>query len=94
MQTPIPISAYEKEFNNTYTSAIKKKEILPCATIWMVLEGIMLSKEDRERHILYDFTYMWNQKKKTYPKPLKPKLIAKEISFVVARGGVKSGGTR
>ena len=27
-----------------YNSAIKKKEILPFATTWMVLEGIMLSE--------------------------------------------------
>ena len=35
-----------------YYSAIKKKEILPFATTWMELEGIMLS-EIRERQI-YD----------------------------------------
>ena len=27
-----------------YYSAIKKNEILPCATMWMELEGIMLSE--------------------------------------------------
>ena len=47
-----------------YYLAIKKKEILLFATVWMDLEGIMLSKIDRERQIPYDFTYMWNQKNK------------------------------
>ena len=40
-----------------YYSAIKKNEILPFATTWMELEGIMLS-EIRERQISYDFTHM------------------------------------
>ena len=37
-----------------YFSAIKRKEILPCATTWMDLEGIMLTenKTDRQRHVL------------------------------------------
>ena len=47
-----------------YYLAIKKKEILLFATVWMDLEGIMLSKIDRERQLPYDFTYMWNQKNK------------------------------
>ena len=34
-----------------YYSAIKKNEILPFATTWMELEGIMLS-EIRERQII------------------------------------------
>ena len=34
----------------------KKDGILSLATIWMDLEGDMLS----ERQIPYDFTYMWN----------------------------------
>ena len=40
-----------------YYSAIIKKEILPSATTWMELEGIMLS-EIRERQIPYAFTHM------------------------------------
>ena len=51
-----------------YYSAIKRNEILPLATTWMVLEGIMLSKisqTDRERQILLDFTYMWDLQNKT-----------------------------
>ena len=38
-----------------YYSAIKNNEILPLATKWMGLEGIMLSKI-RQR-IAYDYTY-------------------------------------
>ena len=42
-------------------SAIKKNEFLSFVAIWMDLEGIMLSEmSDRERQILYAFTYMWN----------------------------------
>ena len=44
-----------------YRSAIKMNEILPLSTIWINLEGIMLSKI-RERQILYDLSYMWNKK--------------------------------
>ena len=40
-----------------YYSAIKKDEILPCATTWMELEGIMLS-EIRERQVSYGFTHV------------------------------------
>ena len=40
-----------------YYLAIKKNEILPFATMWMELEGIMLS-EIGERAISYDFTHM------------------------------------
>ena len=39
----------------------KKNEILPFATAWMDLWGIMLrNKSERESQILYDFTHMWN----------------------------------
>ena len=37
-----------------YSSAMRKKEILPFATMLMDFEGIML----RERQLLYDITYM------------------------------------
>ena len=40
-----------------YYSAIKMDEILPLATTWMELEGILLS-EIRERQKSYDFTHM------------------------------------
>ena len=39
----------------------KKKEILPFATTWIDLEGIMLSEISQTKK----GTYMWNQKKKT-----------------------------
>ena len=32
-----------------YYSALKRNEILPFVTMWMDLEGIMLSEIDRER---------------------------------------------
>ena len=50
-----------------YHSAIKKNEILPFAAVWMDLEKIMLS-EISQRQILYDSTYMRNQKKKKIQK--------------------------
>ena len=37
---------------------------MPFADTWMDLEIIILSKSDRERHISYDITYMWNLKNK------------------------------
>ena len=40
-----------------YYLGIKKNEILPFATTWMELEGIMLS-EIGERQVSYDFTHM------------------------------------
>ena len=42
----------------------KKNEILPFATTWMELEGIMLS-EIRERQKSYDFTHMRTLRDKT-----------------------------
>ena len=43
-----------------YYLAIEKNEILPFATTWMDLEGIMLSEvSQRKRSIIsYDFTHM------------------------------------
>ena len=35
---------------------------MPFAATWMQLEIIILSKSERERHIPYDITYMWNLK--------------------------------
>ena len=49
-----------------YYSAIKKNEILPFATTWMDLEGIMLgeiSQTEKEKYC-YFITYMWNLKHK------------------------------
>ena len=61
-----------------YYSSLKKKEILPFATIWMDLEGTVLSEISQTRQILHDTTYMWNLKKKA-------KLIETETSAVVIR---------
>lgn len=50
-----------------YYSATRKKDMLPLVTIWMDLEHIMLSKQekpDRERQALYDVR-MWNLKQKS-----------------------------
>ena len=47
-------------------AAERKKELLPFATAWMVLESIMLSiKPGGERQIPYDLTYKWNLINKT-----------------------------
>ena len=42
----------------------QKNEILPFATMWMELEGIMLSKI-RERQVSYDFTHIRTLRYKT-----------------------------
>ena len=53
----------------------KKNEILPFATMWMELEGIMLS-EIRERQTSYDFTHMRTLRDKTdEPKGRETKII-------------------
>ena len=56
-----------------YYSVIKKKKKKGNSVIWD------RRKSERERQILYDFTYMWN--------PKKLQLIEKKIRFVVTRGG-------
>ena len=38
-----------------YCSAIKKNEILPFVTMWMDLEGIMVSKVSQTERQTYDF---------------------------------------
>ena len=45
-----------------YSLAIKNNEILPFATTWMELKGIMLS-EISQRKISHVFTHMWNLRK-------------------------------
>lgn len=43
---------------------MRQKEILPSATTWMHVEGIMLIEiRQTERQTLYGNTYLWNQKK-------------------------------
>lgn len=45
-----------------YYSASKKKEILPSATIWIELQGMMPSEiSQRKKHCVI-FTYKWNLK--------------------------------
>ena len=39
---------------------VKRKEILPFATVWLDLENIVLSEISQERQILHVITYMWN----------------------------------
>ena len=51
-------------YTTEYYLAVKKNEILPFATPWMELEGIMLS-EIRERQKSYDFTHMRTLRDKT-----------------------------
>ena len=47
-----------------YSSARGKKKILPFATAWMDLEGLMLSeRSQREKDKPYDFICMWNLNK-------------------------------
>ena len=50
-----------------YYSAIKKNEILPFATTWMDLEGIMLSEisQTEKDKYCYVITYIWNLKNAT-----------------------------
>ena len=51
--------------NGILLSYKKRMKPYPLSTTWTNLEGMMLSKmSDRERQILYDFTYMWNLKKR------------------------------
>ena len=48
-----------------YYSAIKNNKILPFAPTWMrAFEGIMLSKISQTEKDTYNFSYMWNLKKK------------------------------
>ena len=47
-------------YTREYYAAIKRNEILPFATTWMELEGIMLSEisQIRERQLSYDLPDM------------------------------------
>ena len=47
-----------------YSSAIKKKAIMPFAATWMDLESVILSEiSDRDGKISYDIPYIWNLKR-------------------------------
>ena len=43
-----------------YYLAMRKDEILPFATVWMELEGIMQSEINQPEEYIYVFTHMWN----------------------------------
>ena len=45
--------------------AIKNSEILPFATMWMELQGIMLSEMSQETQKSYEFTHMRTLRDKT-----------------------------
>ena len=45
-----------------YYSVKRKKEILPLMTIWMDLEGIMLSEISQTQKDKYLSSHMWNVK--------------------------------
>ena len=44
---------------NGVLPSYKKNEIMPCAAVWIDLEMSILS-EVRQRQILYDTAYRWN----------------------------------
>ena len=46
-----------------YNSAIRRKQILPFATTWMELEGLMFSEiSEVEKGVPNDFTHLWSIK--------------------------------
>ena len=72
-----------------YYSAIKRNEISPFATTWMVLEVIMLSEiSDTEKDKYCVFTYMCNLKNKTNERIYQNRneLTDTENKLVVTRG--------
>ena len=52
-------------YTREYYSAIKKNEVLPFATTWMELEGIMLSEISHRKTNIYDFTHVRTLRDKT-----------------------------
>ena len=55
----------DKEDAHTHSGILLRHEVLSFATMWMNLEGVMLSEmSDRERQRLYVITYIWNLKKR------------------------------
>ena len=67
-----------------YYSAMREKEILPFATIWVYRVGIILRKKksDRDGQILYDITYMWNLKKPNSQKQCEFKSYLYNLSAI------------
>ena len=66
--------------------------MLPFATTWTDLEGILLS-EINQRKMIYDIIYMWNLKKKTgsITNRLGNRLTNVENKLVVTSGKVGGG---
>ena len=50
--------------------AIKKNKILAFTTVWVDLQGIMLSEQVRERQIPFEFTYLCNLKTKIHEQTI------------------------
>ena len=76
-------------------SAIKKNDILPVATIWMNLEGNMLSEiSQRERQTLYVITHMWKLKNKMNEYNKAETVSHIENKLVVISGESEGGGAR
>ena len=69
-----------------YHSDIKKKKILPFATTWMNLEGIMLSKINQTEKDKYCMMMTSLIFRTFFKKGRRKKLIEKEIRFVVTIG--------
>ena len=53
-----------------YYLAIKKNKILAFTTVWVDLQGIMLSEQVRERQIPFEFTYLCNLKTKIHEQTI------------------------
>lgn len=54
-------------------------------------EDIMLSEKARERQILHDFTYMWNQANKTKLRFTENRLVAAIGKGYCGEGEMRSG---
>ena len=52
-------------YSMEYYSVIKKNEIMSFTTMWMELEGIMLSEINQSEKDKYNFTYMSTLRDKT-----------------------------
>ena len=63
----------------TYDSANKKQQNLAICRPMVDLDGIMVNKSDRQRHIQHNLTSMWNLKYKTNKQNRYRKEISEEI---------------
>ena len=71
-----------------YYSAIKENKIMPFAATWMELETLILSevKQERERQIPYDTTYIWNRNIAQMNLSTETKIMDMENRLGVAKG--------